>query len=280
MTVVAGVAALVLPSGGTPYLVWVLSAWAIVAGRARARQRHPSPPSDRGGAGLDPDRGAHPAARGRRAARAAGAGHLVHRSGRRPASADRRDRRRRHPGRVGDHRRRPARDRGRLAAARSAGIAAEHPRRDRSAPPRPHAPARTARNLGRPRDLRRRLRLRRHAGARSGPDLRGRRVRHRAGRARDAHARGRAERPGRRRQDRRRAQDDENPTRSARLTEASALRAPRHPARARRPAGRRVRGSSRESVRAGAPWRRRRCRARRRTRRAPRAPPGDRGSAP
>ena len=32
VTLVAGIAALVLPSGGTPYLVWVLSAWAIVAG--------------------------------------------------------------------------------------------------------------------------------------------------------------------------------------------------------------------------------------------------------
>ena len=32
VTVLAGIAALVLPSGGTPYLVWVLSAWAIVAG--------------------------------------------------------------------------------------------------------------------------------------------------------------------------------------------------------------------------------------------------------
>ena len=32
VTVVAGIAALVLPSGGAPYLVWVLSAWAIVAG--------------------------------------------------------------------------------------------------------------------------------------------------------------------------------------------------------------------------------------------------------
>jgi len=32
VTAVAGIAALVLPSGGTPYLVWILSAWAIVAG--------------------------------------------------------------------------------------------------------------------------------------------------------------------------------------------------------------------------------------------------------
>jgi uncharacterized membrane protein HdeD (DUF308 family) len=32
VTVVAGIAALILPSGGTPYLVWILSAWAVVAG--------------------------------------------------------------------------------------------------------------------------------------------------------------------------------------------------------------------------------------------------------
>ncbi|MGE3194035.1 MAG: DUF308 domain-containing protein [Microbacteriaceae bacterium] len=32
VSVVAGVAALVLPSGGTAYLVWVLSGWAIVTG--------------------------------------------------------------------------------------------------------------------------------------------------------------------------------------------------------------------------------------------------------
>jgi uncharacterized membrane protein HdeD (DUF308 family) len=32
VTLLAGVAAIVLPSGGTPYLVWVLSVWAIIAG--------------------------------------------------------------------------------------------------------------------------------------------------------------------------------------------------------------------------------------------------------
>jgi uncharacterized membrane protein HdeD (DUF308 family) len=32
VTLLAGVAAIVLPSGGTPYLIWVVSAWAILAG--------------------------------------------------------------------------------------------------------------------------------------------------------------------------------------------------------------------------------------------------------
>lgn len=32
VTLLAGIAAMVLPGGGTPYLVWVLSAWAVLAG--------------------------------------------------------------------------------------------------------------------------------------------------------------------------------------------------------------------------------------------------------
>lgn len=48
LTVVAGVAALVLPAGGVHYLVWVVSAWAIVTGALevvsgiRARSRTPA----------------------------------------------------------------------------------------------------------------------------------------------------------------------------------------------------------------------------------------------
>jgi len=45
LTVIAGIAALVLPQGGVPYFVWVVSAWAVVSGALglvsgiRARRR-------------------------------------------------------------------------------------------------------------------------------------------------------------------------------------------------------------------------------------------------